>query len=205
MILFDDSPSGIATVSVSFDGILLSTDPISHFRNQEGESEAIIMNRAIAQHLGINLGTATGGNAGPVLFALTGLAVSGNDATGVWRDLTFFANPLTDVDRDALINKIRAGKTVIAGTRNTSPQMNGNFFAPDHVYAVFGVVTKYAGTPFGPPILVSCDVLLYNPWGTDVKDDSLAAGTATAVGANDGYISVPWELFRLNFDELKFA
>ena len=202
MILFDGSPSGVTTISVSFDGTLSPTDPISHFRNQEGESWAILMNRAIAQHLNINLTTANGGNAGPVMFALTGRTVTGSFATGVTNNSTFFANPLTDFDRDALINNYRSGKAIVAATRDSASQMAGNFFAVGHVYAVVAV---YAWIPFGQPILLSCNVLLYNPWGTDVKAEDLAAGTATPWGANDGFISVPWELFRLNFDELRYA
>ena len=55
------------TVSVQFDGTLKSTDPTAHFRGQEGESWTIIMNRALAQLLNINLSTTTGGYTGDVL------------------------------------------------------------------------------------------------------------------------------------------
>ncbi len=201
--LFQQVGSSIVTVQVpvQFDGTLRSTDPVAHFRGQEGESWAIIMNRAIASHLGVDLNKTNGGDAGPVLFALTGRNVTGTFAlfTG---DI---AAPLTTNSRDLLIANFQAGRAIIAGTRNTQEQMTGNMFAADHVYTVLNVIPTYIFNPFGPPTLINCDIILYNPWGIDVNADSLAAGTATASGANDGVIAVNWEMFRLNFDEIRFA
>lgn len=73
------------SVSVQFDGTLKATDPAAHFRAQEGESWTVIMSRALAQLLNVNLSTTTGGYTGDVLGAILGRAPS----TTTWVDKAF--------------------------------------------------------------------------------------------------------------------
>ena len=204
--LFQRSSTGTytpTTVSVFFDGTLNSTDPTAHFRGQEGESWTIIMNRALAQLLNVNLNTTGGGYAGDVLAAITGRAPH----TTSWIDNSGIVSPwFRDPILDYLFAVGNAAPTIV-GTRNTDAQMGSNLFASNHVYMVQSVIiTGYVYSTVTFQMIPQYSIVLYNPWGTDNTASRIANGTGRAYGDNnDGLLVISGTEFKRNFDEITFA
>lgn len=191
------------TINVYFDGTLRSTDPIAHFRNQEGESWTVIMNRALATLLNVDLTTTGGGYAGNVLAAITGRA----PVTQTWKDdsgavSTFYNDPLL-----SYLYSVGNAIPTVVGTRNTDGEMGSNLFASNHVYVVQSVlITGYTWSPATYQMVPQYTIVLYNPWGTDTTAGRIANGTGRASGDNaDGLLVISGAEFRRNFDEITCA
>lgn len=201
--LFKMSSTGGYTptkVDVYFDGSLEATDPLAHYRGQEGESWAIIMNRALAKLLNVDLATTTGGYAGNVLGAILGRA----PRTTSWVDNSGFVSPvLPDAILDHLFAVGNSLPTVV-GTRNSDAEMASNLFASNHVYMVKGVfISGYTYSPLTSQLIPQYTILLANPWGTDTSDARIANGTGSPSGDNaDGLIVLSGAEFKRNFDEI---
>lgn len=179
------------TVSVQFDGTLKTTDPTAHFRGQEGESWTVIMGRALAQLLNINLNTTTGGYSGDVLGAILGRAPS----TTTWADK--FISPFQP---DPLLNYLInvQGAAVTLGTRNSTADVGDARIAANHVYMLHSVqISGY--TWFGGMMIPQYQVVLVNPWGVDMT------GGGPTSGANDGVVVLTGAEFRSAFDEITLA
>ena len=204
--LFKPASSGgytPTTINVYFDGTLRATDPTAHFRNQEGESWPLIMNRALATLLNVNLETTGGGYAGTVLAAITGRAPT----TQTWIDNSGALSPFTpDPFLTMLFNVANAIPTVV-GTRNTDAEMGSNLFASNHVYVVQNVfISGFVFSPVTNMMIPQYTIVLYNPWGTDNLADRIANGTGRASGDNgDGVLVISGAEFKRNFDEITCA
>ena len=179
------------SVSVQFDGTLKTTDPTAHFRGQEGESWTIIMSRALAQLLNVNLNTTTGGYTGDVLGAILGRAPN----TTTWADKAF--SPMV---QDPLLNYLFnvQGMAVTLGTRNSTADVGDARIAANHVYMLHSVqISGYVW--FGGAMVPQYQVVLVNPWGVDMTN-----GGPTS-GANDGVLVLTGAEFRSAFDEITLA
>ena len=188
------------TVQVRFDGTLKSTDPTAHFRGQEGESWPIIMNRALAQLLNVNLDTTSGGYAGTVLSAITG----NNPSTRLWSNATV-ATYSNDTELSLLYSVGNSRPTVVSTTN--APNRDTTLFASNHVYMVVAVtITGYTAIP-GTNLFVipQYSVTLYNPHGVDNRAVGTNA-TARSSGVNsDGLITISGAEFKRSFGEITFA
>ncbi len=160
--LFKRESSGAyspTTINVFFAGTLRSTDPTAHFRGQEGESWTVIMNRALATLLNVNLETTTGGYAGNVLAAITGRS----PVSQTWIDNSgTMSLQFNDPVLDRLFQVGNALPTIV-GTRNTNAELDSTRFAADHVYVVHSVFIS--GSTFNPVtrmFVPQYSVLLYN-------------------------------------------
>lgn len=191
------------TINVYFAGTLQPTDPTAHFRGQEGESWTVIMNRALATLLNVDLATTKGGYAGNVLAAITGRS----PGTQTWIDNSgLLSQQFNDPILDILYQVGNAVPTIV-GTRNTNAELDSTRFAADHVYVVHSVfITGYFYNPLTRAMVPQYSVLLYNPWGVDQNVDRVANGTATSYGDNtDGLLLVSGVDFKRNFDEITFT
>ena len=197
--LFSRSSSGVytpTTIPVYFDGTLRSTDPTAHFRGQEGESWPIIMNRALANLLGVDLNTTTGGYAGNVLGAIMGRAPS----TTLWSDAngtnSMFYN---DGVLDYLFAVGNARPTVVATTGAAA--LDTSLFAAFHVYMVHSVqISGYLMSPVTRMLVPQYIVTLYNPHGVDNRN---APGSGRSSGDNsDGLITITGAEFKRSFGEI---
>ncbi|MFN8706444.1 MAG: C2 family cysteine protease [Planctomyces sp.] len=192
-----------ATVTVFFDGTLRSTDPAAHFRGQEGESWPIIMNRAIAQLININLNRTLGDYAGSALAAITGTAPS----TATWMDNTLTSSTMVPDGFLAHLHAVGNVRPTVVATRNTPGELSSNLFVADHVYAVHSVILSgYIYSPITRIMVPQYTVILYNPWGTDNRSLDVRNGTARASGDNlDGLLVISGAEFKRNFDEITFS
>lgn len=169
--LFNKNANGTyspTSVLVFFDGTQLWTDPKAHFRGQEGESWTIIMNRAIATLLKVDLNSnTTGGSPGEVLSAITGRAftkMTWSDASGALSQI------YNDGVLDALYavgnSRLAVASTNGAGARNTA------LFSDKHAYTVHSVaITGYLYNPTTRAYVPQYNVTLYNPHGEDNQGD----------------------------------
>ncbi|WP_254506661.1 calcium-binding protein [Anatilimnocola floriformis] len=197
--LFRRSSTGTytaTTIPVYFDGTLRSTDPTAHFRGQEGESWPIIMNRALANLLGVDLSTTSGGYAGDVLGAIMGRAPT----TTTWKDAngtqSMFYN---DGILDYLFAVGNARPTVVATTGAAA--LDTTLFAGFHVYMVHSVqLSGYLYSPVTRMMVPQYVVTLYNPHGVDNRN---APGSGRSSGDNsDGLITITGAEFKRSFGEI---
>ncbi len=198
--LFKPTTTGYTptTVQVNFNGTLKSTDPAAHFRGQEGESWQIIMNRALAQLLNVNLDTTKGGYAGDVLAAITG----NRPVTQKWSDGT--VNPFGDGVLNYLFNVGNSRPTIVS-THN-APNVDTTLFATDHVYMVVAVniigFTTIPGTFIQVP---QYSVTLYNPHGVDNRDVGTKSMARSSGLNSDGLITISGAEFKRSFGEITFV
>jgi hypothetical protein len=183
-------------VTVNFDGTLKATDPKAHYRGQEGESWTVIMNRALATLLNVNLVTTKGDYAGTVLAAIIGRNPQGTS----WNDNAGYLSPFY---RDSLLDYLyNVGNAVptIVGTRNTAAELGSNLVKENHVYAVHSVqIVGYIYSPSTYQMIPQYMINLYNPWGTDNGAGSFRGDN------NDGFLTLTGSEFKRNFDEITFA
>ena len=183
-------------VTVNFDGTLKVTDPMAHYRGQEGESWTVIVNRALATLLNVDLVTTDGDYAGTVLAAIMGR----DPQTTAWTDNVGYVSPFyRDSLLDYLYNVGNAVPTVV-GTRDTAAELGSNLFAQNHVYAVHSVqITGYVYSPSTYQYVPQYSIVLYNPWGTDTDVGSFRGDNS------DGFLTISGSEFKRNFDEITFA
>ena len=200
--LFQRTTSGSytpTTVSVQFDGTLRSTDPAAHFRAQEGESWTIIMNRALAQLLNVNLDTTTGDYAGTVLAAITGTG----PVTQKWSNAS--VNPyLNDGVLDYLYAVGNARPTIVSTFG--APARDSSLFAAAHVYMVHSVIISgFTWSPITFSMVPQYQVLLYNPHGVDNQNFGKITGAISSGDNTDGLILISGAQFKASFGEITRA
>ncbi|MEZ6102613.1 MAG: calcium-binding protein [Pirellulaceae bacterium] len=197
--LFQRAASGSytpTTVTVHFDGTLLGTDPAAHFRGQEGESWPIIMNRALATLLNVNLNTALGGYAGDALAAITG----NSPFTRLWTDGN--VNPYYN---DSILDYLYAVGNSRPTTVSTTgaPAMDSNLFVASHVYMVHTVmISGYQRSPWSGVLIPQYTVVLYNPHGVDNRNAGVVSGARASGDNADGMITISGAEFKRNFGEI---
>lgn len=203
--LYSKSSTGVVslnTVRVTFNGVVQSGDATPQRNGQEGESWALIMNRALASHLGVSLQFTTGGIPDKAMFALTGRTVTSLVAP---QDAAKNYSPLADFVLDSIVNGLNAGKAIVGGTQPNASQMTSSMLSQSHAYAVLAIIPTAYRYDFltGRLVVTNCNLVLYNPWG---RDTSAAPNNATTVsGIEDGIVEVTWGIFRTSFNQVHIS
>jgi hypothetical protein len=174
--LFDSNRTPI-TVTVNFNGVTNSADPIANPK-EEGDSWVILMQRAYLQSRGIDITDPPEGNS---YYALEGL-------TGRRTELGIRLGPaLNPADLARITSALAAGKNVVAGTNAHEWQINTDLLFKNHAYTVMRVESEVRQTFFGK--VTDWFVVLRNPYGNDTGARNVSWG------ANDGIVRVGWDQF----------
>lgn len=179
--LFDNNGQYLLPTFVTFNGDVTSMDAQPDYTFQEGESWAILVQRAYLQSRGLSLTNPPPGGADGPLTAFTGRAT------------TWYGRPtngnLADTDLSVMASALSQGRNVIADTRDTAGALSTNLLVPWHQYTVVAVES----------VLVDAGhwqhtVVLRNPWGRDNNN-----GTSWG-DANDGIIKISGNDFLRSMD-----
>ena len=189
------------TVNVYFNGTLRTTDPAAHFREQEGESWTVIMSRALAQLLNLDLSTLTGGYAGNPLSAITGRAPS----TTLWSDSSGYTASIINDSRLQLLYAVGNQVPTVVATTGAGA-LDTSLFVPKHVYMVQGVyIAGYLWSQATMQMVPQYTVVLYNPHGSDNREVGKTAGARSSGDNTDGLITISGAEFLRSFGEITFA
>lgn len=174
--------SGVGTVgayvteSVYFDGTVNSHDARLN-PNQEGETWALLTQRAYLELRGLSISATVPGNPGHPLQNFTG------------RNSTWIG-----MDFNRMSTALSANQNVVCLTKGTADQLSTTMLVPFHAYTVMRVESEvtyipiWTGYSYMQMPVVNNFVVLRNPHGAD-------NGGTTWGNPNDGLVRVSWADF----------
>ncbi len=176
----------------TFDAVPV-TDNVSTNKGCEQQSWVTILQRAYLQKQGVNWRSPRAidenGRCDPE-EAMTAF----NGKRTIQYDAGFLDSELDREDRIRIINSLRAGKAVVAGTFDEASDLSTEKLVRNHAYTVIRTYTRFDGMTM---------FVLRNPWAYDGGTDKNGNGRIDGADSNpgDALVEVTWDGFKKSVED----